>query len=59
MHAASAVAVLVGAAKLEVDLMSAEKMKKIVTLDKSIAEFGVRNAGTVFADTVLNELAVK
>ncbi len=54
-----AVAVLVGAAELEINVMGAEKMKEIVALNKGVAKLGVADAGAAFADALLDELAVE
>ena len=59
VDARGAVAVLVGAAELQVDLMRAEKMQEIIALNKGVAELGVRNAGAAGADAVLDKLAVE
>ncbi len=59
MDAGSAVAVLVGAAELEVDVVAAEEMKKIVALDEGVAKFGVADAGTAVADAFLDELTIE
>lgn len=53
------VAELVGAAELEIDVVSAEKMQKVVALDEGVAELGIRDAGTTFADAFLDELAIE
>ena len=54
-----AVAVLVGTAELEINVMSAEKMEEIVTLNEGVAKLGVADAGATFADAFLDELAVE
>ena len=59
MDTGGAVAELVGTAELKVDIVGAEKMQEIVALDEGVAKFGVRNAGTAFADALLDELAIE
>lgn len=59
MNARGAVAVLVGAAELKIDVMSAEKVEEVIALNKSIAKLGVRDTGAAFADAFLDKLAVK
>ena len=54
-----AVAVLVGTAKLQSDVVGTEKMEEIVALDEGVAKFGIRDAGATFADAFLDELAVE
>ena len=59
MDAGGAVAVLVGAAKLEVDTVFTVEVEEVVALNQSVGKFGVRDAGAALADAVLNELAVE
>ena len=59
MDARGAVAKLVGAAKLEINIVHAEEMKEIVALDKGVAEFGIADARAAFADAFLDELAIE
>ena len=59
MDATSAVTELVGAAKLKIDIVCTEEMEEVVALNKSVAEFGITDAGTAFADAFLDELAIE
>ena len=59
VDARGAVAVLVGATELKVDVMSAEEVQEIVALNERVAEFGIGDAGAAFADAMLDELAVE
>lgn len=59
VNTGGAVAILVGAAELKIDVMGAEKMQEIVALDEGVAELGVADAGTAFTDAGLDELAVE
>ncbi len=59
MDATSAVTELVGTAKLEVDIVRTEEMEEVVALNKGVAEFGIADAGTAFADAFLDELAIE
>ena len=59
VDARSAVAILIGATELKCYVVFAEKMEKIVTLNESVAKFGVTDAGTAFANAFLNKLTIK
>ncbi len=59
MNARGAVAVLIGAAELKIDVVFAEEMKEIIALDKGVAKLGIRDAGAAFADASLDELAIE
>lgn len=59
MNARGAVAELIGATKLKGDVVLAEEVQEVIALNKSVAKFGVRDAGTTFADAILDELAVE
>lgn len=59
MDTRGAVAELIGATKLKGDVVLAEEVQEVVALNKSVAKFGVRDAGTTFADAILDELAVE
>ena len=59
VDARGAVAVLVGAAELEINVMGAEKVKEVVALNEGVAKLGVADAGAAFADALLDELAIE
>ena len=59
VNARGAVAKLISAAELEIDIMGAEKVEEIVALDESVAKFGIGDARAAFADAFLDKLAVK
>jgi hypothetical protein len=59
MNARGAVAILIGAAELERNVVFTEKMEEIVALNEGVAKLGIRDAGATFADAFLDELAVK
>lgn len=59
MNARGTVAKLVGAAELKCNIVLAEEVQEIVALDEGVAKLGVRDAGTTFADAILDELAVE
>ena len=59
VNARGAVAVLIGAAKLQIDVVFAEKMQEIVALNEGVAKLGIRNTGATFADASLNELTIE
>ena len=59
MNARGAVAKLISAAELEINIMGAEKVEEIVALDEGVAKFGIGDAGAAFADAFLDKLAVK
>lgn len=59
MDTGSAIAKLISAAKLKSDILSTEKMKKVVTLDESVGKFGVGDAGAAIANASLDELAIE
>ena len=58
-NATSAVAKLVGAAELKIDVVFAEEVEKIVALDEGVAKLGIADAGAAFADAFLDELTVE
>ena len=59
MDTRGAVAILIGAAELKVDVVSAEEVEEIVALNEGVAKFGIADAGTAITNTFLDELAVK
>lgn len=59
MNAGGAVAKLVGAAELQSYVVFAEEVQEIVALDEGVTKLGIRDAGTAFADAILDELAIK
>lgn len=59
MDTRGTVAKLIGAAELKCNIVLAEEVQEVIALNKSIAKFGVRDAGTTFADAILDELAVE
>lgn len=54
-----AVAVLIGAAELKIDVVFAEKMEEVIALDEGVAKLGIADAGATFADAGLDELAIE
>lgn len=59
MNARSAVTKLIGAAELKSYVVFAEEVQEIVALDEGVTKLGIRDAGTAFADAILDELAIK
>jgi len=59
MDTTGAVAVLVGATKLQSDVVLAIEMEEIITLDEGVAKFGVADARTTGTDALLNELTIE
>ncbi len=59
MNAGGAVAKLVGAAELKSNVVFAEEVHEIVALDEGVTKLSIRDAGTAFADAILDELAIK
>lgn len=59
MDTRGAVAVLIGAAKLQRNAVLAIEMEEVVALNQGVREFGVRDARAAFTDAVLDELAVE
>ena len=59
VDARGAVAVLVGAAELEVDAVFSVEVEEVVALDESVGKFGVGDTRAAFADAVLDELAIE
>ncbi len=54
-----AIAKLIGATKLEVDVVGAKEVEEIVALNKGIAKLGIRDTGATFADALLDKLTIE